>query len=108
MRSCSMTSFARFWTQALRLRCVAVSLWRAFWWRIGMELSPSRQVQPARGKRPMTSSIDFLPKFGIRVELSSDFRDQVANRRDSGALEASCRSGHRARAPRNRMLYSSP
>ncbi len=36
----------------------------------------------------MTSSMDFLPKFGIAASSPSDLRDQVADRLDARALEA--------------------
>ena len=40
----------------------------------------------------MTSSIDFLPKFGIALSSPSDFEIEVADGLDAGALEAVVRA----------------
>ena len=50
------------------------------------------QVRPCVASVSLTSSIDFLPKFGIAASSFSVFDDQVADRLDADALEAVVRA----------------
>ena len=102
IRPCSISGARKVRVERLAMRRVATELLSAsVVVAVGpMPYSSPRRFRPCVASVSLTSSIDFLPKFGIAASSSSLLR---RGRRSSRCRRASgsCTSGRRARAPRS-------